>query len=170
MRKPTQVAIICTLICAALGGCTRDEPEPVDTTSTSYMFDNIFNPCRQMPQQFLEKHLLEKKPQGLNNLIDHYVSLGCSYHSREYDFVVEVSNAPLSDIPRFDRHTFQPTRVAGRTAKIQSLPLEQRFCVLRVEMTGGILSLSVARNVALDPCSTLTALAEELIPLLPQGV
>ncbi|MGY2027579.1 DUF3558 family protein [Nocardia gipuzkoensis] len=158
------------LICAALSGCTRDEPDPVDTTSTSYMFDNIFNPCRQMPQQFLDNHLLKKEPKGINNLIEGYVSLGCSYTGPEYDFVIEVSNSPLGVIPSGDPHRYQETRIAGRAAKILSLPLEQRFCVLRVEMTGGTMSLAVARKVALDPCPTLKALAEELLPQLSAGV
>ncbi|MGY1865655.1 MULTISPECIES: DUF3558 family protein [Nocardia] len=170
MRRPTQVALIGALVCAALGGCTHDEPQPVDTTSSWYMYDNIFNPCRQMPQQFLSHHHLDTKPEGTENRIEHYVSLGCSYDNVEYDFIVEVSNASLDEIPLLDRDSFRETRIAGRAAKILSLPLEQRFCVLNIEMTGGILSLYLSRNVVLDPCATLTALAEELVPLLPKGV
>ncbi|MGK8505413.1 DUF3558 family protein [Nocardia asiatica] len=169
MRKPTQVALISALACAVLGGCTHDEPKPVDTTSSQYMYDKIFNPCHQIPKQFLENHHLDTKPEGTENRIEHYVSLGCSYGTSEYDLIVEVSNAPLHEIPLLDRDRYQQTRIAGRAAKILSLPLEQRFCVLNVEMTGGILSLYLARKVALDPCTTLTALAEELVPLLPPG-
>ncbi|MGY2008021.1 DUF3558 family protein [Nocardia gipuzkoensis] len=167
MRKSTQVAIIGALICAALVGCTRDEPEPVDTTSTVYMFDNIFNPCRQIPRQFLENHLLDKNPKSGQSSIEDHASLGCTYDGPEYIFTVHVSNAPLSEIGRLNRHTFQETRIAGRAAKIKSLPPEQTSCVLDVEMTGGVLSLYLVIKVVLDVCPTLTALAEELIPLLP---
>ncbi|WP_280248287.1 DUF3558 family protein [Nocardia abscessus] len=157
------------MVGAVLGGCTREDPEPVETSSTSYMFDNIFNPCRQIPEKFLEKHHLRKNPQSIDNRIEHYVSWGCSYDSPEYDFSAAVSNAPLGDIPRFARHTFQETRIAGRAAKIQDRPLERVRCVLYVEMTGGILALYLTIEVVLDVCPTLTALAEELIPLLPPG-
>ncbi|WP_408638738.1 DUF3558 family protein [Nocardia gipuzkoensis] len=170
MRKPSRVAIICVLLCAALSGCTRDKSAPVDTTSTAYMFDNIFNPCRQMPQPFLDRHQFGSNPESTDNRIEDYVSLGCFYQSPKYHLAVGVSNAPLSEVGRTAPHTFQTIRIAGRSAKIQSLPQEQRFCVLRVEMTGGILSLYLSHDVALDPCTTLTALAEELVPLLPPGV
>ncbi|MDE1669153.1 DUF3558 family protein [Nocardia gipuzkoensis] len=170
MRKPARIAIICALVCTMLGGCTRDEPAPGDTSSTSYIFDNVFNPCRQMPTQFLDKHHLSKAPESIDNRIEQYVSWGCSYENPEYDFVVAVSNAPLSEIPRFARHTFQETRISGRAAKIQNRPLEHVHCVLHVEMTGGILALYLTIKVVLDVCPTLTALAEELIPLLPPGV
>ncbi|MGQ4599990.1 hypothetical protein [Nocardia sp. R6R-6] len=168
MVRAAQIAIIAALISAALSGCTQDEPEPIDT-STDYMFDNIFNPCRQMPQKFLDEHLLKKEPKGINNLIEGYLSLGCSYAGPEYDFSIALSNAPLREVGQFEDHTLQPTRIAGRAAKIQNRPLEHVRCVLYAEMTGGVLALYLTINVVLDVCTTLTALAEELIPLLPQG-
>ncbi|WP_280492748.1 DUF3558 domain-containing protein [Nocardia asiatica] len=168
MNKLTQSMIIGALICAALVGCTRDEPEPVDTTSTAYMFDNIFNPCRQIPRQFLENHRFGENPKSGQSNIEDHASLGCTYDGPEYIFSVHVSNAPLSEIGRLNRHTFRETRIAGRAAKIKSSPPGQHpSCVLNIEMTGGVLSLYLVIKVVLDPCTTLTALAEELIPLLP---
>ncbi|MBW0272279.1 hypothetical protein ATM97_18880 [Nocardia sp. MH4] len=161
---------VVALVCAAVSGCGQEAAPPADTTSTQYMFDNLFNPCRQMPESFLIGHGLTKDPEGLTSPVEKYAAIGCSFSGPTIDLTVQVSNAPLNELGRESPNSFAPTEIAQRRARILSLPLERRFCRLDVEIAGGILALGASGDPAGEPCTPLTALAEELVPQLPDGV
>lgn len=165
-----RVVGVTILVSAAVSGCGKDTAPPPDTTSTQYMFDNVFNPCRQMPESFLAAHELVKDPEGLTSPVESYAAIGCSYSGPAVDLTVQVSNAPLPELGRESPHSFTPTQIGERRARILSLPLERRFCRLDVEITGGILALGASGDPTGEPCKPLRALAEELVPLLPTGV
>ncbi|MEV6215263.1 DUF3558 family protein [Nocardia sp. NPDC051833] len=158
------------LACLTVSGCGGETAAPKDTTSTQYMFDNIFNPCRQMPESFLVGHGLTKDSKGLTSPVESYAAIGCSYSGPTVDLTVQVSNAPLDELGRESPHSFAPIEVAQRRARILALPLERRFCRLDVEIAGGILALGASGDPAGEPCKPLMALAEELVPQLPSGV
>ncbi|WP_107657853.1 DUF3558 domain-containing protein [Nocardia suismassiliense] len=163
-----RVAVGAALLCASMVGCTSDEG-PVDTSSTKYLFEEVFNPCREVPSKFLLEHHLGAEPESADNLIDGYIYWGCDYNGRDYDLTIFVSNTPLAEVGRGAPHTFQSIQIAGRAAKILSRPLEKRFCNLYIEMTGGILELGLIPRSPIEACPTVTAVAEGLVPLLPPG-
>ncbi|WP_378731489.1 hypothetical protein [Nocardia brasiliensis] len=169
MSGQLRAVIGAALLCASMVGCANEEA-PVDTSSTKYLYDEVLNPCREMPGKFLSDHHLDNAPKALDNLIDGYIYWGCKYSGQAYDFGAMVSNSPLSQVAQLEPHTVRPVQIAGRAAKIQSLPLETKFCNLYIEMTGGILSLYLVPKSPIEACPTLTTVAEELVPLLPPGV
>ncbi|GAA5077657.1 hypothetical protein GCM10023319_15220 [Nocardia iowensis] len=167
MLRGVRGVICAALLCTSLFGCSRDEA-PADTSSTKYLYDEVFNPCREMPSKFLSEHQLETTPEPNDNLIDGYIYWGCEYPGQAYDFGVYVSNMPLSALGH--THAVKPAQIAGRAAKIQSLPLEKISCNLYIEMTGGLLALGLTLKSPIEACPTLSTVAEDLVPLLPPGV
>ncbi|QBS39871.1 DUF3558 family protein [Nocardia sp. CS682] len=169
MKAMLRAMACAALLCAPLVSCTS-EKAPADTSSTKYLFEEVFNPCREMPPAFLANNHLDSKPEFGDNMVDGYVYWGCFYRGQDYDLGILVTNSPLSQVSRLEPHTLQSVQIAGRAARIQSLPLEKRFCLLYIEMTGGTLTLDLAPRSAIEACPTVTTLAEELVPLLPPGV
>ncbi|MEU4710468.1 DUF3558 domain-containing protein [Nocardia salmonicida] len=163
----TTISAVGALVLPA--GCADESPDPPDTTSTQYLATNVFNPCRQVPTQFLADYRLGAEAKGANNTVENYSAVGCAYAGAGGQLSVAVSNAPLSELGRETPNAFAPNRIAGRPARIMTLPQERRFCRLDVQIAGGILALTLSGDPSGDNCAVLTAMAEKLVPQLPEG-
>ncbi|MFD5175521.1 DUF3558 family protein [Nocardia sp. NPDC058379] len=150
-------------------GCAEEPSDTTDTTSAQYLFDNVFNPCRDVPERLLAEYAVGPETKSGDNLVENYAAIGCTYLGTERDFTVTVSNALLSELGRESPGSFAPTQIAGRAARIMSLPQERRFCRLDVEITGGILALTLSGDPSGDNCTVLSAMAEKLVRHLPAG-
>ncbi|MEU5405051.1 DUF3558 family protein [Nocardia asteroides] len=152
-----------------LVGCAGQPSAPPDTTSAQYLFDNVFNPCREVPEWLLAEYGIGPETKTGDNLVEQYAAIGCTYVGTEREFSVAVSNAPLSELGRESPGSFAPTKIEGRAARIMSRPQERLFCRLDVEITGGILALTLSGDPAGDNCSVLTSMAGKLMAQLPAG-
>jgi len=184
MKQSWMASVAIIGMACTIASCGESADNAAVRVTTTAPIPSYFDPCTDISPEFIAAHNFESPmPFGPGPVIGPSPGKGCYFVRREeYRIGIAVTSATLGTAAGWQKLTYQETVVGGRPAEIAGPQdgrargddwIESSSCVLHVQITGGMLifyykDYGFVPNPP-HPCDAITAIATEVLAMLPPG-